>query len=114
MLTRYYKLDTYLFSIQINPIRKRRNALQKVIDEFHDPKMFMGAIAYLMNEKIIRDFAVLTIEESKLLLSFPDGRVLFSMLKKLLTEKELRNLEAQVHTLNEAHNKIREEAGIKI
>jgi cell division protein FtsB len=48
------------------------------------------------------------------MIQYPDGRVLYTMLKKLLTEKELRALEAQVSTLNDEKDKLREAAGIKI
>ena len=118
-LNRYYKLgnlkgNAYLFTIQLNPLRRRRNALQKLINEFHDPKMLLGAVAYLINEGIVRNYAVLTLEESDKMIQHPDGRILYSMLKKLLTEKELRALEAQVTVLNTEKDQIRVDAGIKI
>jgi hypothetical protein len=103
-LNRYYKIGDY----------RRRNALQKLISDFHDPKMLLGAVAYLMNEGIIRNYAALPLEKSSKMLQYPDGRVLFNMVKKLLSEKELRALEAQVSTLNDEKDKFREAAGIKI
>jgi glycine betaine/choline ABC-type transport system substrate-binding protein len=76
--------------------------------------MLLGAVAYLMNEGIIRNYAALPLEESEKMIHHPDGRILYSMLKKLLTEKELRTLEAQVTVLNEEKDKLRESSGIKI
>lgn len=118
-LNRYYKLGTqsgnsYLFVLQLNPLRRRRNALQKLISDFHDPKMLLGAVAYLMNDGIIRNYSALPLVDSIKMIQYPDGRVLFNMIKKLLTEKELRLLEAQVSTLNDEKDKLREAAGIKI
>jgi hypothetical protein len=118
-LSRYFKLgskkgEAYLFTIQFNPIKRRRNALQKLINDFKDSKMLLGAIAIWINEGVVRNYAVLSLEESTHMMAYPDGRVLFNMIKKLLTEKELKLLEAQVSVLNDEKNKLREEAGIKL
>jgi hypothetical protein len=80
--------------------------------DFHNAEMLMGAIAIWMNEGIVRSHKVMMIEESVGMKNYPDGRVMFGSLKKLLTEKELRMLEAQVTILNEEREKFRKEAGI--
>lgn len=118
-LNRYYKIgnqkgNSYLFTLQLNPLRRRRNALQKLISDYHDPKILVGAVAYLINEGIIRNYSALPLEESEKMIQHPDGRVLYSVLKKLLTEKEFHALEAQVSVLNDEKDKLRQEAGIKI
>jgi len=118
-LNRYYKVgdksgSAYLFTIQWNPLKRRRNAMQKLINEYQNPQMLIGAITYLMNEGVVRNYAALPLEESDKMLQLPDGRVLYSMLSKLLVEKELRILEAQVNTLNDEKNKLSEDAGIII
>ena len=65
-----------------------------------------------MNEGIVRSHKVMMIEESAGMKDYPDGRVMFGSLKKLLTEKELRGLEAQVTSLNEERDRFRRDAGI--
>jgi hypothetical protein len=107
-LNRYYKVGKYLFTIQWNPLKRRRNAMQKLINEFKKPEMLLGAIAYLMNEGVVRNYAALPLEESAEMLKMQDGRVLYSMLSKLLSVKELKLLEAQVNTLNEEKAKLSE------
>lgn len=82
--------------------------MQKLINEFNDPKMLLGALAYLMNEGVVRNYAALPLEESANMLKMQDGRVLYSMLSKLLVEKELRILESQVNTLNAEKAKLME------
>jgi hypothetical protein len=116
-LARYYKLkndkgQTFLFTIMFNPLKRRRNALQKLIMDFHNAEMLLGAIAIWMNEGIVRSHKVMMIEESVGMKNYPDGRVMFGSLKKLLTEKELRGLEAQVTSLNEERDRFRRDAGI--
>lgn len=112
-LNRYYKVgDTlgksYLFTIQWNPLKRRRSAIQKLINEYKNPQMLIGALQYLMNEGVVRNYAALPLEESANMVKLPDGRVLYSMLSKLLVEKELRILEAQVNTLNAEKLKLSE------
>jgi hypothetical protein len=112
-LNRFYKIGTtkgaaYLFTIQWNPLKRRRNAIQKLINEYQNPQMLIGAITYLMNEGVVRNYAALPLEESENMIKLPDGRVLYTMLSKLLVEKELRVLEAQVNTLNAEKLKLSE------
>jgi len=118
-LNRYYKVgdkagSAYLFTIQWNPLKRRRNALQKMLNEYKNPQMLIGAITYLMNEGVVRNYAALPLEESSNMLKIPDGRVLYSMLSKLLVEKELRILEAQVNVLNDEKAKLSSEGIVKV
>jgi hypothetical protein len=113
-LNRFYKVGdakggAYLFTIQWNPLKKRRNAIQKLINEFSNPQMLIGALTYLMNEGVVRNYVALPIEDSVNMLKLPNGRVMYTMLSKLLVEKELRLLEAQVETLNAEKEKFGKE-----
>lgn len=112
-LNRYYKCERFLFTIQLNPIKRRRAALQKLIADFKNPQMLLGAIAYLMNEGIVRNYSALEMEDSAKMLEMHDGRILYSSLTKLMSPKELKLLEAQVTVLNEEKVKLMNE-GVKI
>ena len=112
-LNRFYKIgdkkgSAYLVTIQWNPLKRRRNAIQKLIGEYKNPQMLIGAITYLMNEGVVRNYATLPLEESVEMIKISDGRVLYNQLTKLLVEKELRILEAQVNTLNDEKNKMKD------
>lgn len=111
-LNRYWKISNFLFTVQLNPIKRRRNALGKLIKDFGDSKMFVGAIAYLINEGIVRNYAVVELKDSKKMLELPNGRVMYGSLKKLMSDNELKVLEAQVTVLNDEKNKLME--GMKI
>jgi hypothetical protein len=88
--------------------------MQRLIKEYPQPKMLIGAITYLMNEGVVRNYAALPLEESVEMLKVPDGRVLYSQLSKLLTVKELKILESQVNTLNAEKLKLNEKGVVDI
>jgi hypothetical protein len=86
--------------IQINPLKKRRAAIQKLVTDYKDPKLLLGGISLAINLGIVRNYSALQIEESQAFVERPNGRLLFSELKKLLSSRELSLLEAQVVQLN--------------
>jgi hypothetical protein len=104
-LNRFYLVSgengTFLFTLQLNPLKRRRAALQKLITDFKNSSMFLGAVAYLKNTGVIRDYAALQLEDSIDLLEMGSGRILYGMLKKTMSQREMDKLEAQVVSLNE-------------
>ena len=104
-LNRFYLVTgesgSYIFTIQMNPLKRRRLALQKLITDFKNSSMFLGAIAYLQNTGVIRDYAALQLEDSVDLLELGSGRILYGNLKKTMSPREMGLLEAQVVSLNE-------------
>ena len=89
LLSRFFKVQNYLFILKWNPLKRRSFALDKIIKEFHEPKMTLGACEFLKNTGILHEFTVTELKKSPDFEAYQDGAIAYSILKKLVNSADL-------------------------
>jgi len=102
ILSRFFKVGNLLFVVQWNPLKRRAASLHRLISEFHDAKLVIGALNYLSYEKIVKNYIVMELEKSPEMNAYPDGWVQFPVIKHKLSEKEFIAFTSNVVKMEEA------------
>ena len=88
LLNRYFKVQTYIFTVNCNPLKRKIFAINDEIMETHDAKVIVGLLKGFMRYGIIATFTVTELEGNEETLKYPDGMIRFPVLKKLLSSKD--------------------------
>lgn len=88
ILSRFFKCKNLLFVVQWNPLKKRAASLNRLISEFHDPKLVIGALNFLSYEGIVKRYIAMELDKSPEMAAYIDGAVQFPVIRQKLTDKE--------------------------
>lgn len=99
ILARYYKVGGYLFILHWNPLKRRSRALNDLIQEFHDPKMFIGALEFNKRTGVLHRYSATKLDGSPDMLNYPDGWVQYPIIKQNLSQPEMLEFESEVKRL---------------
>ena len=102
ILTRFLKVEGFLFVIRWNPLKRRAMALQKTLDEYKDKKpenlpiLILGACTFLKNSGTLHNFAVIEIENSPQLKVYTNGWIGYPIIKKYMATQDMTVFESNV------------------
>jgi hypothetical protein len=99
ILNRYFKVQNLLFVVHWNPLKRRSAALHRLINEYHDAKLLIGALNYLTYVGTLHNYVVMELGGSPEMLSHPDGWVQFPVIKQKLSKGEMTTFEQNIQKM---------------
>ena len=99
ILSRYFKVGTYLFIVQWNPLKRRSAALHNLIVKFHDPKMFIAVLEYNKEIGVLHNYSATKLDGSPEMLEYPDGVIRYPVIVQKLSKMGLDGFHQEVQKL---------------
>jgi hypothetical protein len=99
ILSRFFKVGKYLFTVRCNPLKRKIFAINEVIQDTHDAKIIVGLLTGFLKYGLINTFTATELTGSKELLARADGIVTFPEIKKLLNPVELKTFQNDVDSI---------------
>jgi hypothetical protein len=97
ILSRYFKVDNFLFVLRWNPLKRRVLALDKLSKDFSGKsvlvQLVLGACEYLKNSGVLSDYTVTELEQSTEMIAYPNGWVTYPTIKSKMQPTELASFE---------------------
>lgn len=86
ILKRYFKINSLLFIIEMNPLKRKSSSLHKLILDYGDEKLFLGGLIGFENYHLIKKYTVVDLKEYPKLLSLKNGQTKGGDILRLMKE----------------------------
>jgi len=88
ILSRYFKVQNFLFVLRWNPLKRRSFALVKLIEQYKKPELVLGALEYLKFVGTLQEYSITELT-SPGFIAYPDGIINYPNLQKSLNPADI-------------------------